>query len=204
MAKRRNGPVQKRGGGGNGTNQSARRRGASQIPRPLARNRVHVQRWITLDGKPEIPANQTMYSFSRQINAFRFPELQDYMTRYQTFMVNSLGARFMSGMENIMGSIALMAVTEHRYSQMTIPPATNHMWLKSNGCKVSPCRSQCNSPPSSDLMKQVIVATPSAGNNNPGSSLGFFWWVFEGPSDTANRSHLGEIEVYVDVIFDGL
>jgi hypothetical protein len=174
------------------------------IARPIAQNRVHLQRWFTMDGKPEIPANQTVYSFSRQVNAFRFPELQDYMTRYQTFVVNSIGARFMSGMENIMGSVAIKVVTRETYDALAVPGTVNHAWLKTNGCKVTPCRSQANSPPNTSLVKSVHRAVPSAGNNQPGSSVGFVWWVFEGPQDQNARTHLGEIEVFLDIIFDGL
>jgi len=157
-----------------------------------------------MDGQPEIAANQTVVGTARTINAFRFPELQDYMTRYQMVTLHSLGARFMSGMESVAGNVGILVLTANQAQHYTVPHNQSHAWLKRNGCKVSPSRSQANAPPASDLVKQTVTADPSTGANTPGTSLGAVYWVWEGPAFGQNRTHLGEIEVYVNATFEGL
>jgi len=183
---------------------TTRRRQPLTVARPLALNRVNFQQWIAMDGQPEIAQGNTIYNFGRGITPFRFPELQDYMTRYQTVTLHSLGARFRSGMENVTGNVGIYVLTDRQEIAYTIPTAPNHAWLKRNGCVVSPCRAIAHSPPASDTVKSVVACVPSTGNNNQGTRLGYVFWVFEGPQSAAARSHLGEVEVYVNATFDGL
>jgi hypothetical protein len=154
--------------------------------------------------KPQIAANQNVESRIYSVNSWVVPELLAFMTRYQTVQLNSLGARFVSGMENTSGAIGILILTETRRALYTAPATRNHLWLNQNGCKITPCRSQANSPPSSDAMKVVVAATPATAANALGTQLGQAYWVFEGPVDAAARTHLGEIQFFVDAIFEGL
>lgn len=203
MVRKRN---RNRGSGSNTGNRQTFTRPVRRqtVQRPLALSRVVFNNWITLDGQPTIGGNQAVSHFARDINAFRFPELQDYFTRYQSVTVHSLGARFISGMSNMSGTVALYVLTDFQNSTRVTPAAVNHAWLKRNECKITACHAVAHAPSAFNVVKVTQMCAPAAGAANPGSSLGVIHWVFEGPISTNVRNHLGEIEVYVSATFDGL
>jgi hypothetical protein len=129
----------------NNNNANNRGRGAVIIRNPttpvLTQNRLHVRKWMSHVSKPQIAANQNVESRIYSVNSWVVPELLAFMTRYQTVQLNSLGARFVSGMENTSGAIGILILTETRRALYTAPATRNHLWLNQNGCKITPCRS---------------------------------------------------------------
>jgi hypothetical protein len=186
--------------------QPARQRGKpiTQVNRPLSSSVYHFQSWVTAETKAHIAKDQNVYTVRLNVNPKNFPELQDYMTRYQNVVVNSLGARFITGMKNISGTHACYVLGSADYDVASIPTTTNHMWLRRNGCKTKQTEQNVVSPPNVNRAKHPRTATPSISATATGTSLGYVYWIFEGPSDSSDRTHLGEIEVYLDAIFSGL
>jgi len=185
--------------------QQARKRGnpSTQVNRPLENSSYHFQGWITCESKIEISKDQNIYSFSKQINGRTFPELQDYLTRYQLVTINSIGCRVITGMKAISGVHAVYAVEPQMLSLQSVPAQPNHMWLRSNGCKTKHTETNVVSPPSVPRSKVSVSATPATSATATGTVFGRFWWVFEGPSSASDRTHLGEVEVYIDAMFSG-
>jgi hypothetical protein len=88
---------------------------------------------------------------------------------------------------------------------MVKPANPNHRWFKDNGSTVVQLIRQANSPPSNNplYLKEAVQATETSAAGT-GTALGYVFWCWEGPANSEDLASVGEIEVYVDALFEGL
>lgn len=169
------------------------------ITRAVNPARMHVQAWFAFKDKPQIKENQSVDHWTKTISPEQVPGLADFMSRYDMVTVNSLGARFKSGLVNTSGMSAIVVQTHERHALASKPNPPNHAWARNQGSGVKALSNPNSAAPSTNppALKRPIQAGPKVG-------IGHVWFVYEGPGHDSLLSNVGEVEVYVDAIFEGL
>lgn len=164
---------------------------------------LHFQKWITCTQKPSIAANQTVYARNIRVDTNNFPDLAPLFQRYFFTMVNTMTFKMKSGLGSANGNHATMIMPYQRYEDLpaNLLPARTHAWLTTNDSVVKQITNDVTSPPANDRSKTLILNTVYADAANPGSYLGYGFWVFEGPALHADLAQIGEYQLYIDAIF---
>lgn len=149
--------------------------------------------------KPKIAANQSVYTFQKDLTLGQnIPGLAVYAAQFYLVTVNSISARFKTGVVNQAGQTTVVVLSKEKTDLMDVPNPVTHMWAKNNGAVVRPLTAQNNS--------NQCVNPPGLRNTvtcDTNTSIGTVYWTYEGPSVAAEVANLGEIEIYIDAKFSG-
>lgn len=188
----------RRGRGGSNQNQNQQ----NQRNRQIRANPDIVirQGWYTVKSKPEIKKDQNLYSWTKDLLVTEIPGLHTDMETFQTYEIISVGARFKPALTHSPGLVGILAWTQEHVDKGVVPATINHQWLKKNGCNIVQLIRQASSPPSNNTpsnrgYRQTNVTT---------SRVGKVMFCWEGPQFSEDQTHVGEIEVFLNIRFSGL
>lgn len=172
----------------------------NQQPR-ISRNpsETIVTGWHTFTEKPKIAKNQTVYSSTQMITATRLPGLAKYMAQYQTFEVISLGARFNSAVTHSPGLVGIYVLTDEHFVKYSMPTTINHQFLRKNDVNIVQLIRRASSPPSNNTPGNRVLRSTDVSTD-----FGTVIWAWEGPSNAEDQTHMGEIEIFVNMKFSGV
>lgn len=197
MNRQQNARRRRRGGGGNqNQNNQSRRVGAIRANPDV----VTRTGWYTIKSMPEIKKDQNLYEWKKDLLVPEIPGLHTDMETYQTYEIISIGARFKPALTHSPGLVGLLVWTQEHVDKGVVPATINHQWMKKNGCNIVQLIRQASSPPSNNTpsnrgYRQTNVTT---------ARLGKVMFCWEGPKFAEDQSHIGEIEVFINVRFSGL
>jgi len=158
------------------------------------RNSEHVQQWMSITTKPKIMASQTNQHTTVEITETTVPDLASYNAKYHMMQIKSMSVRFKTGMIATPGLHTCVAMPS--LTPTTIPNPPRHIWAKHNGSVPKKTNQNCSSPsvpvPGSYLLSLAA-----------NTRYGYAVWIWEGPALTSDEANLGELEVYLDVIYHG-
>lgn len=184
--------------GGKRNRQNAKRTPAPRRNPNINPSNYTLNAWLTMKSKPEIKKGQNVYTWAKNITVAELPGLATYMSTYQSFILVSLGARFISAYTHVPGLVGLLVTTEEKAEHLTYPQPVNHQFLVNNGCTVRQLIRQTDSPASTNEVSVRRLETTSDT-----AKLGNVIWTWEGPQFAEDQTHCGEIKILVNIQFFG-
>lgn len=157
-----------------------------------------VQGWFTMSDKPKIAKAQNTYVWKRTVTIESLPGLAQHFAAHQNCEITSMGARFNPAYTHSPGLIGMLVSTWDKTLVDDWPVTPNHQFIKRNGGNIVRFSQRCSAPPSNNTVSQRTGRTCASAKE-----LGELLWIWEGPQFTEDQSHVGEIEIYINIRFMG-